>query len=74
MSVRVLNSFKKMKHKNAEIAIAWINGASIQYQSPTTDEWYDVVDVNKLEEDDNYLTPNPLHPDYDYFENWRIKP
>lgn len=62
MSARVLNSFKKMKHKNAEIAIAWINGAAIQYQSPTTDEWYDVVDVNKLEEGDNYLTPNPLHP------------
>jgi hypothetical protein len=63
-----------MKHKHAEIVIAWANGATIQYQSPTTDKWYDVVNVNQLGEGDNYLEPNPLHPEYDWYDNWRIKP
>jgi hypothetical protein len=62
-----------MKHKHAEIICAWVNGATIQYQSPTTDEWFDVANVNTLDDNDNYLEPNPLHPDYDYFKNWRIK-
>jgi hypothetical protein len=60
-------------HKHAEILIKWINGADIQYQSPTTDKWLDVPNVNNLDEGDNYLRPNPLHPEYDYFENWRVK-
>ncbi len=63
-----------MKHKHAKIIIAWVGGANIQYQSPTTDEWFDVCDVNKLDEGNNYLDPNPLHPDYDWFDNWRVKP
>jgi hypothetical protein len=60
-------------HKHAEILIKWINGADIQVQSPTTDKWSDVPNVNNLDEGNNYLCPNPLHPDYDYFENWRVK-
>lgn len=62
-----------MKHKNADIICAWVNGASIQYQSPTTDEWCDVPDADKLGEGSNYLEPSPIHPDYDYFI-WRIRP
>lgn len=62
------------KHKNSEILIKWISGASIQYKSPTTDAWLDVPDVDKLGEGDAYLEPNPLHPDYDHYENWRVKP
>lgn len=61
-------------HKNALIAVAWVMGATIQYQSPITDEWFDVPDVNKLDVDNDYLEPNPLHPSFDWFPNWRIKP
>lgn len=61
-----------MKHKHAEIIKAWVDGAHIQGQSPTTDEWIDVADASTL--DENYLDPNPLHPSYDWWENWRIKP
>jgi len=59
-------------HKHASILHAWIDGADIQFQSPTTDEWLDVPDVNDLA--DGYLEPHPLHPDYDHFVSWRIKP
>lgn len=63
-----------MKHKHAEIIALWVQGLPIQYQSPTTDEWLDVPDVNTLGEGNNYLEPSPLHPEYDYYENWRVKP
>jgi hypothetical protein len=55
-----------MKHKNAEIIIAWVNGADVCYQSPTTDQWFDVPNVNKLGQDRSYLDPSPIHPEYDY--------
>lgn len=57
-------------HKNAEIICAWVNGARIQYQSPTTDEWCDVPAAVDME--DEYLKPNPIHPDYAWFPNWRV--
>lgn len=60
-----------MRHKHADIIIAWVNGATIQGQSPSTDEWIDVPHINKL--DKGYLEPSPLHPDYDWWPNWRIK-
>lgn len=62
-----------MRHKHADIIIAWVNGATIEYQSPTTDEWFEVPNVNDLDQDRNYLEPNPLHPEYDYNTTWRIK-
>lgn len=63
-----------MKHKHAEIICAWVNGASIQGQSPNTDEWIDVPNVDKLSDDSNYLEPSPIHPEYDWWENWRVRP
>lgn len=62
-------------HKNAQVATLWLQGHSIQYRSPTTDEWLDVPGVNDLKQDRNYLKPNPIHPEYDYMfeDNWRIK-
>jgi hypothetical protein len=60
-------------HKHAEILIQWINGATIQSWSPTLNQWDDIPDVNSLDDGDNYLLPNPLHPDYDYMD-FRIKP
>lgn len=60
-------------HHNAEIIIAWVNGAHIQGQSPSTDEWIDIADVDKLGFGDRYLEPSPIHPDYAYWPNWRIK-
>lgn len=59
-------------HRHAAILIQWINGANIEYQSPTTDEWLPVPNVNELDVDRNYLKPNPLHPAFDYFPNWRL--
>ena len=61
------------KHPHAQIICAWVNGARIQGQSPTTDEWIDVPDANTLS-GGAYLEPNPLHPEYCWWENWRIKP
>lgn len=63
-----------MKHKHAEIIVAWVYGASIQGLSPSTDEWVDIPDVKDLGVGDNYLEPSPIHPDYDWWKNWRIKP
>ena len=59
-------------HKHAEIICMWVKGASIQGQSPSTDEWIDVPNVVDLQ--GQYLEPNPLHPEYSYWDNWRIKP
>ena len=59
-------------HRHADIICAWVKGASIQGQSPSTDEWIDVPDVADLK--GQYLEPNPLHPEYSYWDNWRIKP
>lgn len=61
-------------HKHAEVLIAWINGTAIQGQSPSTDEWIDVPMVADLAQDRNYLEPSPLHPDYDWWPSWRVKP
>lgn len=60
------------KHKNAGIICAWVMGASIQGQSPSTDEWIDIPDATDLYNDDNFLEPHPIHPEYDWWENWRI--
>ena len=60
-------------HQHYEILMQWIAGADIEFQSPTTDEWCPVPNVNELGQDDNYRKPNPLHPAYDYFTNWRVK-
>jgi len=62
-----------MKHHHAEIICQWVNGAHIQGQSPTTDEWIDVPDVTDLA-NRNYLEPSPIHPEYDWWPNWRVKP
>jgi hypothetical protein len=62
------------KHKHAGIVAAWVNGARIQGQSPTTDGWFDVPAADRLGEDQNYLEPSPIHPDYDWWPNWRIAP
>lgn len=58
-------------HKNAEVIIAWAKGFKIQYQSISTDMWYDTPSIEDLGKDDNYREPNPIHPDYAYME-WRI--
>lgn len=42
--------------------------------APTTDEWMDVPDVDKLGDGGNYLEPSPIHPDYDWYTSWRVKP
>lgn len=55
-----------MRHKNAAIIIAWINGATIEVQSPTTDQWTIVPMAAKLGQDNVYLDPSPIHPEYDY--------
>lgn len=74
MQAVVQPSAASQKHKHAEIICAWVNGAAIQGQSPTTDEWFDVPGVAQLGEDRNYLEPSPLHPDYGWWPNWRIAP
>jgi hypothetical protein len=61
-------------HKHAAIIIEWVMGKSIQGQSPSTDEWIDVPDVNDLDNGNNYLSPSPIHPSYDWWDNWRVKP
>lgn len=62
-----------MRHVNADIIIAWVNGADIQGQSPSTDEWIDIPNVNSLGIGNNYLDVSPIHPDYAWWKNWRIK-
>lgn len=59
-------------HKNAQIICKWVNGANIQFYSENEGAWFDVPNVNNLDEGNNYLTPNPLHPDYDGTE-YRVK-
>lgn len=62
-----------MKHRHAEIICQWVTGASIQGQSPTTDTWFDVPSAAYLGVGDNYRQPSPIHPDYDWWDNWRVK-
>ncbi|UOL48729.1 hypothetical protein [Pseudomonas phage Astolliot] len=59
-----------MRHKHAEIIKLWVDGAKIQGQSPSTDEWIDVPMVSDL--DVGYLDPSPIHPEYDWWSNWRV--
>ena len=61
-----------MDKKNIDIITAWANGNKIEYQSPTTDEWFDVPSIEDLAFDDNYRKPRPLHPSYNF--EYRIKP
>jgi hypothetical protein len=65
-------------HKHAEIIKKWVDGHHIQGQSPSTDKWIDVPDVNNLAHknnwEDNYLSVSPIHPEYDWWPNWRLKP
>lgn len=63
----------KKPHKHYDIIHMWILGHDIQGQSPTTDEWIDVPNVNELGKNNNYLEPSPLHPEFDWWPNWRIK-
>ena len=65
---------KELMHKHFEIICLWAGGAAIQGQSPSTDEWVDVPMISCLGEGDNYLEPSPIHPDYDWWPNWRQKP
>lgn len=61
-----------MPHKNADVIIKWAQGYDVECQSPTTFEWIAAPNINDLDKDQNYLVPNPLHPDYDYM-HWRVK-
>lgn len=65
-------------HTHAEIITAWVNGARIQGQSPSTDEWVDVYPISGIcgenADGELFLDVSPIHPDYCWWENWRIKP
>ncbi len=61
-----------MKHKNADIICAWVNGATVGCYSISTDEWIEAPDATKLGEGENFLLPHPIHPEYEYNE-WIIK-
>jgi hypothetical protein len=63
-----------IKHKHADIICAWVCGAPVQGQSPSTGEWVDVPAAHLLGQGSNYLEPSPIHPDYDWWPNWRIAP
>lgn len=62
------------KHKNSEIIAAWANGLDIEYQSQKIPLWFPVPNINDLDIADNFFRPSPIHPDYSYLFNWRIKP
>lgn len=61
-----------MKHKNAEVICAWVNGVTVQHLT-MENRWKDAPAATKLIEGDNFLEPHPIHPDYDHLE-WRVKP
>lgn len=61
-----------MKHPNADVITAWVMGAELEVQSPTTDEWMPVPAATDLGQGRQFLEPHPLHPDYDYM-TYRVK-
>lgn len=64
----------KQPQDHADIICDWVKGASIQGQSPSTDEWLDIYDFRDIGEGQNFLDVSPIHPEYAWWSNWRIKP
>lgn len=54
-----------MKHKNADIIIAWANGEAIQFKTIYQENWIDYIYNNKDEYSPNWNDPSM---------EWRIKP
>lgn len=67
-----MSEFKK-PHNHRDIIIKWVNGAAIQGQSPSTDKWHDVYMFEDISEGNNFLDVSPIHPEYSWWDNWRVK-